>query len=109
MRPSKGNCQKNHFKKRLQERYGLTITNEGYRGIIQAIQTSSKVPVAYNGHVISTIASYRAKQSNRLSVYALLLQGIDGIIPVVYDRERKSLVTTHPDLLDSHKNERDGF
>ena len=104
MKPNKGNCQKNHFKKRLKERYGLTISNEGYRGIIQAIQTSSKVPVAYNGHVISTIASYRARQSNRLSVYILRLQGIDGMIPVVYDRDRKTLVTTHPDLLESHKN-----
>ena len=107
MRPNKANCQKNHFKNRLKERYGLTINNDGYNAIIRAIHTGEKQNVSFNGHNVAVVASFRAKQSNRLSVYALLLSNIEGEIPMIYDKERKTLVTTHPDLLKSHKNHED--
>lgn len=101
---SKQKCQKEHFKERLKERYGLVINNEGYNAIVKSIVSGTKQVVSFNGHKVNVVTSYRAKQSNRLSVYVMVLGGIEETIPVIYDKERKTLVTTHPDLLESHKN-----
>ena len=97
-------AERQHFKNRLQERYGLAINKEGYENIIKAIETKQRVEVSFNGHKTSLIASYRAMQSKRVSVWLLMLKGIAEPIPVAYDEIRKELITTHPDLLISHKN-----
>lgn len=100
----KGNSQRYHFKKRLLQRYGIVINNEVYQGFIRAIQTGAKQVVTINGHTLNVVASYRAKQTNRVAVYALILGGITEVIPIAYDTIRKELITTHPDLLISRKN-----
>lgn len=97
--------QKQHFINRLNERYGIKLNRIAYSQIIESILTGKRVLIDYgNGVKLNTLASYRAKQSNRLSVWALVIEGIDDVIPVIYDNQRKSLVTTHPDLLVSEKN-----
>ena len=100
----KGNSQRYHFKKRLKERYGIAINNEVYQCFVKAIQTGERQPVTINGHRLNVVASYRARQSNRVTVYALIFQGIDESIPVCYDNQRGELITAHESLLESHKN-----
>ena len=100
----KGNSQRYHFKKRLKERYGIAINNEVYQGFVKAIQTGERQTVEINGHILNVVASYRARQSNRVTVYALMFGGIAEAIPVCYDNARKELITTHEALFESHKN-----
>lgn len=101
----KRKCQQKHFLKRMNQRYWLKLNRVSYLNIVEAIQSGKRVLVDYgNGVKLNTVASFRAKQSNRLSVWALVLDGIDETIPVIYDNVRKSLVTTHPELLKSEKN-----
>lgn len=100
----KQNAQRIHFKRRLAERFGIEINRETYNNIIEAINTSRKVPVKLNGIDFNLSASYRAKQSNRVKVYCLNIDGVAGEIPVAYDTLRKELVTAHPEMLESHRN-----
>ena len=104
---NKSYAQRDHFKKRLQERYGLAINADSYKAILEAIDTGNRVAVVLNGHTLNLVASYRASQSKRVAVWALILGGISEPIPVAYDTIRKELITTHPDLLKSDKNSLD--
>lgn len=103
-RPPKNLCQRNHFKNRMRQRFGLTITKETYKAIIQAIQTNTRQNVTINGHELSMIVSYRREQTNRVSVWVIAFGGVEGEIPVTYDKTRGEMITAHPDLLISHKN-----
>ena len=98
----KAHCQKAHFKKRLKERFGLDLCSDGYRQIIVAIQSQPQqpVPLKISGVEVNAFASFRARQSNRVTAWDITFEGITGSIPVIYDNLRKTLVTTYPGLSD---------
>lgn len=101
---SKSNAQRQHFKNRMEERFGLKINNETYRTFIKAIETNTRQTVTINGHSLNVVASYRAKQSHRVTIWALILGSIPEPIPVAFDTLRHELITAHPELLSSEKN-----
>lgn len=78
--PSKNKCQKTHFKRRLKQRYGLNIGKEGIKKIIDMIK---------NGN-----AEFVEKQSNRISIFNVEYE--EEKIRVVYDKNRKNLVSALP-------------
>lgn len=73
-------AQRFHAKKRATQRYGLTLTTEKQQAIVRLIQLG-------RGRFIRN-------QSNRVSVWAVEYGGM--ILPVVYDKNRKVLVTVLP-------------
>lgn len=103
---SKKIAERNHFKKRLQQRYGLSLCKKSYETVIECIQKQypDDFPITVNGHNLRASIVLRGSQTNRLTYVELKLHGInDGQIPCVYDKQRKELVTCHPDLFTSHK------
>ena len=83
-RPSKARSQRDHFKRRVQQRYGVTIDKRLYRDIIERIQRGEAVPIE--------------KQSLRLTVFGVTIEAEGEVVDmrVVYDRDRKTLVTVLP-------------
>ena len=77
---SKKDAQKLHAKHRALERYGITLNKTIFRTWIEQIQTGA--------------AKFLERQSNRVSVFEVSYE--DKAIPVVYDRLRKTIVTTLP-------------
>lgn len=71
-------AQREHFKKRLFERFGLTINRYKYKEIVDKIQNNQ--------------AKRIETQSRRLTLYLVEIQGIP--VKVVYDHQRKTVVTT---------------
>ena len=80
MKRSKKRNQSIHAKRRALERYDLDINRKSRMGIISLIQ---------NNHTIE-----RKKQSNRVTIHTLNYNG--KIIKVVYDKDRKNIVTFLP-------------
>lgn len=76
-RKNKAECQKRHFKRRMQERFGLSITDAVYYQM--------------RGQVKNGGAKFLRKTNNRLSVFELTFQG--HTMRVVYDSVNKTLVT----------------
>lgn len=70
-------AQREHFKKRLFERFGLTINRYKYKEIVDKIQNNQ--------------AKRIETQSRRLTLYLVEIQGIP--VKVVYDHQRKTVVT----------------
>ena len=69
-----------HFKRRLKLRYGIDINRDGVHSVIKDIQQGR------SRHISST--------SRSRSVQAVGIAGLDVI--VVYDKNRKELVTALP-------------
>lgn len=80
--PSKKINQKYHAKYRAKERYGLTINKEKYQKLVEKIRS---------GKSISS-----EKQSNRITIHTLMFE--DELVRVVYDKNRKTVVTFLPSL-----------
>lgn len=78
--PSKKNAQRLHARRRAAERFGVHLTNEAEREILDKI-TSGK-------------ATFIRKESHRVSVFGVIFAGKETV--VVYDRERKTIVTLMP-------------
>lgn len=98
----KATAQRIHFKNRLRERFGLSIDNDSYRRMCDTISKASPQEVVVNGHNLVCKALFREKSNNRNTLFALQFEGVAGEIPVVYDRQRKSLVTTHPNMFEKY-------
>lgn len=79
-------AQREHFKRRIAERCGITVNRHTYRDIIEAIQDNR--------------ATFVEKQSNRISVWLLEVQGVQ--VKVVYDKQRKTLVTALTPEMDTN-------
>lgn len=73
-------CQRIHAKRRAEERYALELNRDDLRNIVQRIQQNQ--------------ATHVEKQSHRVSVFDLTYNNID--VRVVYDKNRKTIVTFLP-------------
>ena len=74
-----------HFARRLFQRYGLTITNEEYRALCQAVRDG-------NGR-------HLFKESNSRSHWNIAVQGTT--VRVVYDKTTNALATALPLLFET--------
>ena len=74
---SKKKAQKSHLARRMNTRFGIHLTDELLKSMLTRIQ---------NGK-----AHFVEKQSNRVSLFKLEVQG--EMLVLVYDKERKSIVT----------------
>jgi hypothetical protein len=74
---SKSDRQKDHFLRRVKQRFGLYLTEHDYHVMIQLIQSGNTVLIE--------------KQSNRITKHELIYKG--ETIHVCYDTVRKNLVT----------------
>jgi len=79
-RKSKAKCQKSHAIRRFRERFGVHISKNDYQAYVRQIQEGN--------------AKFLEKQSNRISVFEIIVQGES--VRVCYDKERKSIVTVLP-------------
>jgi hypothetical protein len=79
-RKSKAKCQQAHARKRAMERYGIDLSRAKQEEIIGLIKANK--------------AQFVEKQSNRITVFRVVLD--DKMFRVVYDKQRKSLVTVLP-------------
>ena len=77
---SKNKAERLHFKKRMSERYGLDISRENIVRIVKIIQRNQSI--------------FTIKQSNTRSIH--FISYADRVIPMVYDKLRKELVTALP-------------
>lgn len=77
----KGDAQRDHCKRRFRERYGIDFNRHLRREFVKLIQT-------HQCHFVE-------KQSNRVSVWDLIYEG--DVFRVVYDKQRKNIVTVFPD------------
>jgi len=66
-----------HARRRASERYGLSLTDKLHAQIVKQIQTSKSKLIE--------------KQSNRISIHDVTIG--EDLVRVVYDRERKLIVT----------------
>lgn len=73
-------AQRFHAKKRATQRYGIQLTTQKQAAIVKLIQRGK--------------ARWLKTQSNRITHWAVEWEG--QIIPVVYDKIRKQLVTVLP-------------
>lgn len=76
--------QRNHFKRRLEERYNLSLPDGEIDYIIARIRKNDT----------PSLIKYITKQSNRLIVFSILHKSIEFV--AVYDKFRKQLVTALP-------------
>lgn len=77
---SKKKAQEIHARKRAAERFGVHLTHEAEREILDKI-TNGK-------------ATFIKKESNRVSLFGVIFAGKETV--VVYDRARKTIVTLMP-------------
>lgn len=77
---SKKYSQRAHAKRRALERFGIELTKDVRRTLVQAIQKGE--------------ARFRARQSLRITHWIVEYQGKE--LPVVYDRQRHEIVTVLP-------------
>ena len=75
--------QTNHFRWRLHQRYGIKINREEIQDYVGLIQANRGIQIV---HLES--------QSCRVSVKIMAIKG--KVLPVVYDKKRKTLVTALP-------------
>lgn len=80
---SKRDSQKSHFRRRVYERYGLTINEGEYNFLVSCIKSNKK-----------DVVQFLMRQSNRITVHLLTYKDIQVV--GVYDKIRKSLVTALP-------------
>ena len=80
-REDKTITQREHFKRRLRERYGISINRHEYREIVEWIQEAPH-------------KNRLEQQSNRVTVWLVPIQGVN--VPVVYDKQRKTAVSALP-------------
>src|SRR3989304_3851044 len=76
-RKNKAQCQLDHFRRRMRERFGLHLNEGDIRNIVHQIQTGQSEMID--------------RQSNRVSVHRLTYKGEQ--INVAYDGQRGTLVT----------------
>lgn len=69
-----------HFKMRLQQRYGITINKDGYKALIQQVQSGA--------------AKFLFKESNTRTHFLLNEGGTDVV--AVYNSQLKALCTALP-------------
>jgi hypothetical protein len=82
--PGKTYCQEQHFKKRLKQRLGISLTDSEYDHIVSCIKNSKKSDLCK--------LRYLYDQSNRVMVYELIFP--DKVpVNVLYDKHRKTIVT----------------
>lgn len=86
---SKASCQRYHAKKRALERFDVSLTTADLNLVVQMIQDGR--------------ATFIEKQSNRVSVFAVIIN--DKKVNVVYDKTRKTIVTFLTDDMVSTFNE----
>lgn len=77
----KGDAQRDHCKRRFRERYGIDFNRHVRREFVKLIQHNQ--------------CHFIEKQSNRVSVWDVIYGG--QVFRVVYDKERKNIVTVFPD------------
>jgi len=77
---SKKKAQQRHARKRFAERYGVVFDPRLERDFIQIIQSGD--------------ARFVEKQSNRVSLFDITMG--EEVFRVVYDKERKTIVTVLP-------------
>jgi hypothetical protein len=75
--------QRKHFKWRIRQRYRIKISNEEIEDYVALIQENRLIQVVPVG-----------RRSRRLSTKLLVIRG--KIMPVIYDKKRKTLVTALP-------------
>jgi len=85
---SKDECQKLHFMKRMRERFGFLVNDALYNEMIDVITSGS-----HDGRGSCFTLRSVEKQSNRVTVFELLVDGSDKIVHVMYDNQRKSFAT----------------
>jgi hypothetical protein len=87
----KKKSQKQHAQKRAAQRYGMTVGPQTYNELCKKVQTSSPDCV------------FLEKQSNRVSMFAVLLE--DKWVPIIYDKQRHTIVTFLPEeALEPYRN-----
>lgn len=79
----KKDCQRSHFKRRVFERYEITINDGEYDFLVSRIKKNDK-----------TMVHFLMKQSNRISISLIEYKGKE--IVAVYDKLRKALCTCLP-------------
>jgi len=79
---SKKKNQIQHAKHRAMQRYGISLTASGSEEMVRKIQSQKD-------------CVFLERQSNRVSMIAVLHEEV--WIPVVYDKQRKSIVTVLPE------------
>lgn len=77
---SKTKSQKRHARLRAAERFGVGLTNQVHRDLVQEIQARK--------------AQFVYKHSNRVTVWELEFAGQQAV--VAYDKSRKTVVTLIP-------------
>lgn len=77
----KPTAQRRHAISRIGQRYGLKVSRDDYWRACLAIQSGESVFVD--------------KQSNRVSIHDVLIQGVR--VRVAYDRQRKRIMTALPE------------
>ena len=82
MKKTKRESEREHFRQRLYERYGLLISNESVNKLCQQIKNSQ-----------FTILE---KQTNRIRKYLMVVNVIEVV--AIYDRQRGMLVTALPKI-----------
>lgn len=92
----KANAQRYHTVKRASERFGLYLSDSNVTDIVKFIQSNK--------------ATFLERQSNRVTVWLMALEGIN--IVVVYDSQRKELAILYPyswwlERNSNHVNERE--
>ena len=83
--------ERKHFKKRILQRYDLTLTDNDCEFLIGKIKNNDKKEV-----------KFLAKQSNRITVHLVVYKNTE--IVLVYDKLRKQVVTALPPECKEPKN-----
>lgn len=80
MTKKKKASQEEHFKRRMRERFGISISRKRYDELVGLIKSNK--------------ATLLEKQSLRVNKYKITIDSKDYI--VIYDKNRKTLVTVLP-------------
>ena len=81
---NKSRAQRSHAKRRFYERFGILLNRKDRQNLINQIQGNR--------------AKFVEKESNRVSLWDVMVKG--KIIRVVYDKDRKNIVTALPQEAD---------
>jgi hypothetical protein len=87
----KKECQRSHFKRRLFERYEITVNDGEYDFLVSKVKKNDKEMV-----------HFLMKQSNRITINVIEFKG--KRIVAVYDKLRKALCTCLPPECEDVKN-----
>jgi hypothetical protein len=80
---NKKNTEKRHFKRRVLERYDITLTDNDYDYLCSRVRNNDK-----------TIVKFLTKQTNRVSIQLISFK--NKKIVCAYDKVRKALITALP-------------